>query len=144
MRTSEGEKWQVPCPDVSTRRRLKPGQGLGEVGNERDERKKEPSVWAQLMKVQSKPDRDSELQAMFEQVRAVEQPESGLVRTTVMRSRHDPEVVYVLVVFESEEKARAREQDPRRQEAMKAIQASMAQVMDGPPEFIDLAVLRDT
>jgi quinol monooxygenase YgiN len=96
------------------------------------------------MKVQSKPDRDSELQAMFEQVRAVEQPESGLVRTTVMRSRHDPEVVYVLVVFESEEKARAREQDPRRQEAMKAIQASMAQVMAGPPEFIDLDVLRDT
>jgi quinol monooxygenase YgiN len=96
------------------------------------------------MKVQSKPDRDSELQALFEQIRAVEQPESGLVRTTVMRSQHDPEVVYVLVVFESEEKARAREQDPRRQEGLKALQASMAQVMDGPPEFIDLAVLRDT
>jgi quinol monooxygenase YgiN len=101
-------------------------------------------VWAQLMKVQSKPDRDSELQALFEQIRAVEQPESGLVRTTVMRSQHDPEVVYVLVVFESEEKARAREQDPRRQEGLAALQASMAQVMDGPPEFIDLAVLMDT
>jgi quinol monooxygenase YgiN len=96
------------------------------------------------MKVQSKPDRDSELQALFEQIRAVEQPDSGLVRTTVMRSQHDPEVVYVLVVFESEEKARAREQDPRRKEGLAALQASMAQVMDGPPEFIDLAVLRDT
>jgi len=117
---------------------------FGDVGHGCDEREKEPPVWAQLMKVQSKPDRDSELQAMFEQVRAVEQPDSGLVRTTVMRSQHDPEVVYVLVVFESEEKARAREQDPRRQEAMKAIQASMAQVMAGPPEFIDLDVLRDT
>ena len=117
---------------------------FGDVGHGCDEREKEPRVWAQLMKVQSKPDRDSELQAMFEQVRAVEQPDSGLVRTTVMRSQHDPEVVYVLVVFESEEKARAREQDPRRQEGMKALQASMAQVMDGPPEFIDLAVLRDT
>jgi quinol monooxygenase YgiN len=117
---------------------------FGDVGHGCDEREKEPPVWAQLMKVQSKPDRDSELQAMFEQVRAVEQPDSGLVRTTVMRSQHDPEVVYVLVVFESEEKARAREQDPRRQEGMKALQASMAQVMDGPPEFIDLAVLRDT
>ena len=101
-------------------------------------------MWAQLMKVQSKPERDSELKALFEQIRAVEQPESGLVRTTVMRSHHDPEVVYVLVVFESEEKARAREQDPRRQEGLKAVQASMAQVMDGPPEFIDLAVLMDT
>jgi len=96
------------------------------------------------MKVRSKPERDSELQGLFEQLQAVEQPESGLVRTTVMRSQHDAEVVYVLVVFESEEKARAREQNPRRQEGMKALQASMAQVMDGPPEFIDLAVLRDT
>ena len=101
-------------------------------------------MWAQLMKVRSKPDRDAELKALFEQVRAAEQPDSGLVRTTVMRSDHDPDVVYVLVVFESEEKARAREQDPRRQEGLKAVQASMAQVMDGPPEFIDLAVLMDT
>jgi hypothetical protein len=61
-----------------------------------------------------------------------------------MRSQHDPEVVYVLVVFESEDKARAREQDPRRQEGLKAVQAAMAQAMEGPPEFIDLAVLRDT
>ena len=90
------------------------------------------------------PERDGELKALFEQIQAVEQPESGLVRTTVMRSQHDPEVVYVLVVFESEEKARAREQDPRRQEGLKALQASMAQVMDGPPEFIDLAVLMDS
>ena len=109
-----------------------------------DDREKEPPVWAQLMKVQSKPDRDAELQALFEQLRAVEQPESGLVRTTVMRSDHDPDVVYILVVFESEETARAREQDPRRQDGLKAVQASMAQVMDGPPEFIDLAVLMDS
>jgi quinol monooxygenase YgiN len=101
-------------------------------------------VWAQLMKVQSKPERDSELQALFEQLRAIEPPGSGLVRTTAMRSQHNPDVVYVLVVFESEEKARAREQDPRRQEGLKALQASMAKVMDGPPEFIDLAVLTDT
>ena len=117
---------------------------LGDVGHGCDEREKEPLVWAQLMKVQAQPERDAELKALFEQIRAVEQPESGLVRTTVMRSQHDPEVVYVLVVFESEEKARAREQDPRRQEGLKALQASMAQVMDGPPEFTDLAVLMDT
>jgi quinol monooxygenase YgiN len=96
------------------------------------------------MKVRSKPERDSELQALFEQLQAVEQPESGLVRTTVLRSQHDPDVVYVLVVFENEEKARAREQDPRRQEGLKGVQTAMAQVLDGPPEFIDLAVLRDT
>ena len=69
-------------------------------------------MWAQLMKVRSKPDRDAELKALFEQVRAAEQPDSGLVRTTVRRSQHDPEAVYVLVVFESEAKPRARELDP--------------------------------
>ena len=39
-----------------------------------------------------------------------------LLQTLTMRDQNDPELVYTLVVFESEEKARAREQDPRRQE----------------------------
>ena len=38
------------------------------------------------------------------------------MQTLTMRDQNDPELVYTLVVFESEEKARAREQDPRRQE----------------------------
>jgi hypothetical protein len=46
----------------------------------------------------------------------------------------------MLAVFESEEKARAREQDPRRQEGLKAMQASMADILVGPPEFTDLTV----
>ena len=47
-------------------------------------------------------------------MRTFEQPESGLLRTTVMQDQKDPARVFVLVVFESEEKARARETDPRR------------------------------
>jgi hypothetical protein len=44
-------------------------------------------------------------------------------------------------MFESEEeKARAREQDPRRQEGLKAMQATMADILAGPPEFTDLTV----
>jgi hypothetical protein len=43
-------------------------------------------------------------------------------------------------VFESEEKARAREQDPRRQEGLKPVQALMADLLEGPPEFVDLIV----
>ena len=72
-------------------------------------------MWAQLQKVRTKPGREAELLAVFEQLRAIEQADSGLLRTTVMRSQADPAVMYVLVVFESEEKARAREQDPRRE-----------------------------
>jgi hypothetical protein len=41
------------------------------------------------------------------QIRAAEQPGSGLVRTLVMHDQKDPSQVYTLVVFESEEQARA-------------------------------------
>jgi hypothetical protein len=36
--------------------------------------------------------------------------------------------------------ARAREQDPRRQEQLDALRALQAQAYDGPPEFTDLVV----
>ena len=53
---------------------------------------------------------------MFDSLRSIEQADSGLLRTTVMRDQADPSGLYVLVAFDSEEHARAREQDPRRAE----------------------------
>lgn len=100
-------------------------------------------MWAQLQRVSSKPEKEAELLDVFEQLHAIEQEESGLTKTMVMRSQADPTLVFVLVVFDSEEKARAREQDPRRQEGLKRIRAAMGDVLDGPPEFFDLNVLRD-
>jgi hypothetical protein len=101
-------------------------------------------MWAQLQKVSTKPEREAKLLDVFEQLRAIEQPDSGLVRTIVMRSQADPTVVYALVVFDSEEKARAREQDPRRQKGLEGIRAAMGDVLDGPPEFFDLDVLQES
>ncbi len=49
-----------------------------------------------------------------------------------MHDQKDPSQVYTLVVFESEEKARAREQDPRRQEALHAARAMMADIFRRP------------
>jgi hypothetical protein len=60
-----------------------------------------------------------------------------------MHDQKDPRQVYALVVFESEEKARAREQDPRRQERPQAARAMMADIYDGPPEFTDLRVAEE-
>jgi quinol monooxygenase YgiN len=100
-------------------------------------------MWAQLQKVSTKPDREVELLDVFEQLRAIEQPDSGLLRTMVMRSQVDPSLVYVLVVFDSEEKAREREQDSRRQQGLERIRAAMGDLLEGPPEFFDLNVLRD-
>lgn len=95
-------------------------------------------MWAQLIKIRLKPGKDTA--ELDKQLRAAEQPGSGLVRTLIMHDQKDPSQVYALVVFESEEKARAREQDPRRQEGLQAARAMMADIYDGPPEFTDLTV----
>ena len=101
-------------------------------------------MWAQLISMRLKPGKEAEVPGLLEQLRAAEQPESGLVRTTAMRAQLDPQRVYTFVVFESEEKARAREQDPRRQAALEGVRATMAELFEGPPEFVDLEVLEDT
>jgi quinol monooxygenase YgiN len=100
-------------------------------------------MWAQLQKVSTKPEREAELLDVFGQLHDIEQADSGLVRTMVMRSQADPTLVYVLVVFDSEEKARAREEDPLRRQGLERIRAAMGDVLDGPPEFFDLNVLRE-
>jgi hypothetical protein len=48
--------------------------------------------------------------------------------------------LYTLVVFESEEKARAREQDPRREDALASARSIMADIIEGSPAFTDLIV----
>lgn len=100
-------------------------------------------MWAQLQRVSTRPERESELLDVFEQLQAIEQTDSGLLRTMVMRSQADPTQVFVLVLFENEEKARAREQDPRRQQGLEHIRAALGDVLDGPPEFFDLTVVRE-
>lgn len=100
-------------------------------------------MWAQLIKMRAKPGREQDLMVMHERIQALEEPDSGLLRTTIGWDQKDPQVSYVLVVFESEEKARAREQNPRRQEAMAALMSGMADVLEGPPEFVDLTVAKD-
>ena len=92
-------------------------------------------MWAQLITMRLKPGKDADLPRVYEQLRAIEQPGTGLVRTMAMRDQKDPSRVFNFVIFESEEKARAREQDPRRQEGLQAVRATMAEIFDGPPEI---------
>jgi quinol monooxygenase YgiN len=100
-------------------------------------------MWAQLIRMRLKPGSDADVPALFQKFAAVEQTGSGLIRTTLMHAQNDPSQFYVMVVFESEEHARARERDPARQEALKAAQATMVEIFDGPPEFVDLTVVAD-
>jgi hypothetical protein len=98
-------------------------------------------MWAQLMSFRLRPGKDTA--GLREQLQAVEQPDSGLLRTMIMQDQKDPDQFYTLVVFESEEKARARERDPRRQEGLQVLRAMLADRLTGPPEFTDLAVVEE-
>ena len=105
-------------------------------------------MWAQLQKVSSRPEKEAELLDVFEQLNAIEQADSGLLKTMVMRSQADPTLMFVLVVFDSEEKARtfAVATAGRRlasDDRHRARAWGMGDVLDGPPEFFDLDVLRD-
>jgi len=101
------------------------------------------TMWIQIIKTRLKPGKDAELAALTDQLKAIEQPGSGLVRSTATRDQKDPSTIYMIVAFESEEKARARERDERRQEGLQAVRETMAQIFDGPPEFIDLEVIAE-
>lgn len=100
-------------------------------------------MWAQLIIMRVKPGREGDIGKLYEMLQAAEQPGSGLVRSTGARDEKDPSRVYNFVVFESEERAREREQDTRRQEALAGVRAVMDEILDGPPEFIDLGVISD-
>jgi quinol monooxygenase YgiN len=100
-------------------------------------------MWAQLISARLRDGKQEELSELMEQLRALEQPGSGLVRSTAMQDQQNPSRIYMLVVFESEEAARAREQDPRRQEGLGAVRHLMTQIFDGAPEFVDLAVVSE-
>jgi len=101
-------------------------------------------MWAQLITMKLKPGKDADLPRLYEKLRATEQPDSGFVRALALRDQDDPSRVYNLALFESEEKARAREQDPRRQEGLEEIRAIMGELFDGAPEFVNLTVIEDT
>lgn len=100
-------------------------------------------MWAQLITMRLKAGKVQDLPKLFEQLHATEQPGSGLVRSLAMRDQKDPSRVYTLVLFESEEKARAREADERREQGLAAARAMMAEIFDGPPEFVDLTIVND-
>jgi hypothetical protein len=101
-------------------------------------------MWAQLITTRLKAGKEDQLPTLYAQLQAAEQPGTGLIRSTAMRDQKDPRRVYMLVVFESEEKARARENDPRRIEGLQVARETMAEIFEEPPEFVDLVVVEET
>jgi heme-degrading monooxygenase HmoA len=100
-------------------------------------------MWAQMIATRLKAGREDDLPRLVAQLRAAEQPGSGLVHSTATRDAKDPSRVVMFVVFESEEKARERENDPRRQDGLQAARRTMTEIFEGAPEFTDLTVVDD-
>jgi quinol monooxygenase YgiN len=98
-------------------------------------------MWAQVITSRVKDGKQDDVMAVVEQLWATEQAGSGLLRSVAMRDQDDPSRFLMMVVFETEEQARAREADPRRTEGLAAARAAMAEVFDGPPEFTNLEIL---
>lgn len=100
-------------------------------------------MWGQLITARVKPGKADLIPRLVEQLQAAEQPGSGLLRSTAMYDQKDPTRLHMLVVFESEERARERENDPRRGEGLQDARSTMAEMFDGAPEFTDLTVVAD-
>ena len=100
-------------------------------------------MWAQLIKTGLKAGKEAELGRLHQQFKATEQPGSGLVWSATMLDQKNPSVIYMMIVCESEEKARAREQDPRREKGLAEARATMAEIFEGPVEFVDLTVVAE-
>lgn len=98
-------------------------------------------MWAQLTSFTLKPGKD--LVGLREQLQATEQSDSGLLRTMIMKDQKNADRYYTLVMFESEERARERERDPRREQGLRVLREMLADRLAAPPEFIDLGVVED-
>lgn len=98
-------------------------------------------MWAQLVVSTVKP--GSDLAPVFGELQAAEQPDSGLIRSLLMRDQRDPSRLYSLVLFGSEEQARERERDPRRADRLKVVSSMLAELLTAPPEFVDLEVVEE-
>lgn len=75
-------------------------------------------MWAQIIRMRLRPGMEDELTAVMGLLKSAEKSGSRLLRSTTMRDQQDGSSVYTMVVFESEENARAREQDPQREHAL--------------------------
>lgn len=100
-------------------------------------------MWAQLITTRMKPGQEGRIDEMLEQLRAAEQDGSGIVRHLAMRDDDDPSRFLMLAIFESEAKARERENDPRRAEGLRVMRETMVEIVDGPAQFVDLSVVSE-
>jgi quinol monooxygenase YgiN len=100
-------------------------------------------VWAQIIKTQLKAGRDADFVDLMKHFRSAEKADSGLLHSYAARDQTDPSSVYMIVIFESEEKARIRERDEERQASLEPARQVMGEIFDGPVEFLNLEIVEE-
>jgi hypothetical protein len=98
-------------------------------------------MWAQFISGRLKAENEADLPTLIERLHAVQRPGSGHVRSAAMRDDNDLRRVFLLVIFESQEKASALENDPQQQEAVRALREAMSEIFDGRPEYAGLTIV---
>ena len=97
-------------------------------------------MWAQLITARIKPERQADIEAVQEELeRRSRDGSTGWLRTIALQNQNDPEEHYMLVFFESEEKARENERSPEQQEMVQRF----SDMFDGSPSFVDLNPVYD-
>lgn len=97
-------------------------------------------MWAQLIKSRVKPENEEKIRQVQQDIlQRARQQQTGWLRSITLQNQADPQEYYTLVMFESEEAARTREQSPEQQEMVSRMQA----LMDGRPEFVNLNVVEE-
>ena len=100
-------------------------------------------MWAQIIKTRLKDGREGDYVQLMKHFQAAEKSNSGLLHSFAARDQKDPNSVYMIVVFESEEKARIRESDKERQADLEPARQLMSEIFEGAPEFLDLDVVAE-
>ncbi len=96
-------------------------------------------MWAQIIKSRLKPNAEPEMMKLMEEIEG-ETTRSPFVGSIVLQNQNDPSEYHTVVIFESEEAARANENTPEQQDRVQRIQA----MYEGQPEFVDCRVVRDS
>lgn len=94
-------------------------------------------MWAQIVKTRMKSGVEGDMAEVRDQMRSRISSRPGLIHSYWMKNQNDPQEYYTLIVFESEEQARAGEAQLEGDPIFQRVRS----LAEGQPEFVDLDVL---
>jgi antibiotic biosynthesis monooxygenase (ABM) superfamily enzyme len=94
-------------------------------------------MWAQIIKTRMKPGVERDMAEIRDEMMDRVGQRPGLIRSLWMQNQNDPQEYYTVIVFETEEQARAGERELEQDPLFQRIRS----LGEGTPEYIDLNVI---